>query len=444
MKTKNRICSFCGNENAQKKKYCSSCAPNGLSEFRIKKFEINQVQYDFLHSKQNGKCNICSQDFEKISARKIAVHRNDITQKVCGLLCWSCKNKLDVLEDKSFSAKAKLHIETSKNVSDLFPTVKDNSKDSDRFVPLSNTVYFGDCLDKIKKFPDEFFDLVYVDPPFGTNMVQRLRSVKSVVGGNSHGFGGKKYHNTLETDMSYVDIHNDYVQDFLFPLMLEAKRILKRTGTFYLHLDRRYVHYAKIMMDSIFGKENFLNHIIWSYNYGGRGKDRFPQKHDDILSYSKEEGSHVFNWDQIDKIPYKAPSLQKDPVRAAAGQVPTDVWEMTIVPTNSKARTGYPTQKPRAIAERIIRASSNPGDLVLDFCCGSGTTLEAAHLLNRKWIGIDNNPTAFAVMKERFAKQGISVSFAYPLETVLPKEDEHTSKPETDTTPPESNEDLAS
>ena len=269
-------------------------------------------------------------------------------------------------------------------------------------------IYHGDCLEALKLIEDESVQLVYVDVPFGTQNIQRLQSKESFASASgSVGFGGKRYEHKVVSDIAYSDVFDDYINDFIAPCMQEVKRVLKRTGTLYLHCDWRYVHYIKVYLDGVFGRENFMNHVIWSFNYGGRGKRKWPAKHNDILVYSKEENEQVFNWDDIDKIPYKAPSLQKDPARAAAGQVPTDVWEMTIVPTNSKERTGYPTQKPLKLVERVLRASSNLGDTVLDFCVGSGTTCVAAARLDRGFIGIDKSETAMHVMHNRFKTVGI-------------------------------------
>lgn len=259
----------------------------------------------------------------------------------------------------------------------------------------TNTLIFGDCFDVSKKWNSETFDMIYVDPPFGTGKIQKLES---------------KIKNSKKSSFFYNDKFENYIDDFLLSLILESYRLLKSDGTLYLHLDQRYSHYAKIILDDIFGKDCFINHIIWSYNYGGRGKKCFPKKHDDILVYVKNKSDYQFNWDNIDKIPYKAPKLQKSIERALLGQVPTDVWEMTIVPTQSKERNGYPTQKPIKLLERILKASTNEDDLILDFCCGSGTTLEAAQNLNRKWIGIDKNPEAIKVIKNRFLKKGIKIN----------------------------------
>lgn len=240
-----------------------------------------------------------------------------------------------------------------------------------------NTVFHQNALSILTSQQEASIDLVYVDPPFGTGLVQ-----------SSHG-------------MSYEDPSKDYTQ-FLGMHLTQIHRVLKPTGSLYLHLDWRFVHQAKIECDAVFGVHNFLNELIWAYDYGGRGKDRFPRKHDNILVYTRDVKQHLFNWDDIDRIPYMAPGLQKDPVRAAAGKVPTDVWWMSIVGTASKERTGYPTQKPVKLIERAVLASSPPGGIVMDVFAGSGTTGEAAHKHGRSFILADVNPTAIEVMKERF------------------------------------------
>lgn len=290
-------------------------------------------------------------------------------------------------------------------------------------VTMNGTVYHGDCLGVLQQLASESVHLIYVDPPFGTQTVQRMKSFKSTQSAEgTTGFGGRKYTHVPVSDMAYSDVHSDYIQDFLAPLLVESKRVLTKNGTLYLHMDWHEVHYAKVYLDTLFGRDCFLNSIVWSYNWGGRGRSRFPRKHDDILVYVKDPEDYVFNWDDIDRVPYKAPELQKDPARAVRGQVPTDVWEMQIIGTGSRERTRYPTQKPVKLVERIIRASSNPGDVVLDFCCGSGTTCVAAHRLQRDWIGVDNSMTAIDVMRQRFQKEsGMSyVQFLNPDGTVVP------------------------
>ncbi len=393
--------------------YCKRCQPEWWNKDRIRFYQLGAAEYNELLKIQNGECSICRILLSSLSKRKINIDHDHVTGNVRGILCSRCNNLLSGLDDEKFFTNALFYVENANVIQAKLKNVRYSWRENEKQATnlCSGSVYRKDCLDYLVNVPNESIDLIYVDPPFGTNSTQRLRSVKSVRGGKTAGFGGKSYINFVQSDLSYADTHDDYLNKFLKPAMIECHRILKTTGTLYLHLDWRFVHYAKVMLDSIFEKNNFLNHIIWSYNYGGRGRSTFPKKHDDILSYAKLKGAHKFNWNDIDKIPYKAPSLQKDPARAAQGQVPTDVWEMTIVPTNSHARTGWPSQKPRAIAERIIRASSDPGDIVLDFCCGSGTTLEAAHLLGRKWIGVDNSHDAIVVMKTRFQNNGILANF---------------------------------
>jgi site-specific DNA-methyltransferase (adenine-specific) len=182
----------------------------------------------------------------------------------------------------------------------------------------------------------------------------------------------------------------------------DLNRVLKPTGTMYLHLDQRWVHYVKIICDDIFGYDNFLSEIIWAYDFGGRGKRKWPAKHDTILMYAKDSNKHIFNWDEIEKIPYMAPGLQKDKSKAEDGKVPTDVWWMSIVGTASKERVGYPNQKPVKLIKRAIEASSNVGDVVLDPFGGSGSTAVAAHELGRQFITIDKNIEAIEVMQKRF------------------------------------------
>ncbi|MEK7682409.1 MAG: site-specific DNA-methyltransferase, partial [Chloroflexota bacterium] len=181
-----------------------------------------------------------------------------------------------------------------------------------------------------------------------------------------------------------------------------ARRVLAANGSLYFHIDCREVHYCKLLLDNIFGRECFLNEIIWAYDYGGRPRNKWPPKHDSILVYVKDPRRYVFNVDAIDRVPYLAPGLV-GPEKAARGKLPTDVWWHTIVPTNGKEKTGYPTQKPLGVLRRIISASSNPGDVVMDFFAGSGTTGEACRRLGRNFILMDNNPEALEVMARRFA-----------------------------------------
>jgi site-specific DNA-methyltransferase (adenine-specific) len=257
---------------------------------------------------------------------------------------------------------------------------------------MSGEVHKKDSLEFLKNISDSTVDVVYTDPPFGTGNMQTMARKKS----------GKTV-----SKMEYSDKHEHYM-GFLESNVVEMRRTLKDTGTMYLHLDSRWVHYAKVMCDRLFGRDNFLNEIIWSYDFGGRGRDRFPAKHDNILVYTKERKKHIFNWNDIDRIPYLAPELQKDPVRASAGKVPTDVWWMSIVGTASKERLGYPNQKPVKLVKRALVASSNPGDLVMDPFMGSGTTGDAALLSGRNFIGADSGDSAIEVMKKRFVNKNVT------------------------------------
>lgn len=200
--------------------------------------------------------------------------------------------------------------------------------------------------------------------------------------------------------MRFNDLFDDYLA-FLEPRLAEAYRVLAPHGSLYFHVDYREVHYCKVLLDAIFGRQAFLNEIIWAYDYGGRPKNRWPPKHDSILLYVKDPSNYVFNVDEIERIPYMAPGLV-GPEKAARGKLPTDVWWHTIVPTNGSEKTGYPTQKPLGILKRIVQASSRPGAIVLDFFAGSGTTGVAALELGRRFILVDNNPEALAVMARRF------------------------------------------
>ncbi|HVX31487.1 MAG TPA: site-specific DNA-methyltransferase [Nitrolancea sp.] len=274
-----------------------------------------------------------------------------------------------------------------------------------QFEPASDpdTVCFGDNLDLLALIPDGSIPLIYIDPPFNTGRTQsrtRLRTVRDPDGDRT-GFQGRPYRTTRLSTHAYGDSFDDYLA-FLEPRLREAYRVLAANGTLYLHLDYREVHYAKVMLDEIFGRASFLNEIIWAYDFGGRARNRWPAKHDNILVYVKSPRQYVFNTDAIDRVPYLAPGLV-GPEKAARGKLPTDTWWQTIVSTNGRERTGYPTQKPLLILRRIIQASSNPGDLVLDFFAGSGTAGVAARELGRRFLLFDNNPDAISVMRQRFA-----------------------------------------
>lgn len=263
-------------------------------------------------------------------------------------------------------------------------------------------IIFGDNLDVLPELDDGSVDLVYIDPPFNTGKEQRhtqIRTTATEEEGDRVGFQGKQYTTEIVGSKAFADEFEDYL-GFLAPRIEEGRRVLKASGSFFLHLDYREIHYAKIVMDEIFGRESFMNEIIWAYDFGGRPKSRWPAKHDNILWYTKDRDQYTFNFDEMDRIPYMAPGLVGEE-KAQRGKTPTDVWWHTIVPTNGKERTGYPTQKPRGVLDRIVKIHSNPGDLVLDFFAGSGTTGESAAAHQRDFILIDNNPEAISVMAER-------------------------------------------
>lgn len=270
-----------------------------------------------------------------------------------------------------------------------------------------NYVIFGDNASILPKLPDAGFQLIYIDPPFNTGILQQRKTLQTVRDdiGDRTGFQGKRYTTVELGRLGYSDVHDDYL-GFLADRLKEAHRLLADDGTLYFHIDYREVHYCKVLLDSIFGRECFLNEVIWAYDYGGRGKDRWPAKHDNILVYVKEPKAHYFNQDQIERIPYMAPGLVSAE-KAARGKLPTDVWWHTIVPTNGKEKTGYPNQKPEGVIRRVISASSAPGGRVLDFFAGSGTTGAVARQLGRRFVMIDNNPDAITTMRRRLGDLGV-------------------------------------
>ena len=266
-----------------------------------------------------------------------------------------------------------------------------------------NRIYFGGNLPILQSLPSESVALIYIDPPFNTGKAQSRAQLKTVrdENGDRTGFKGQRYKTVQLGERSFSDAFPDFL-DFLRPRLIEAKRLLTANGSLYFHIDYREVHHCKILLDEIFGRECFLNEIIWAYDYGARTKKKWPPKHDNILLYVKDPNDYIFNYAEIERIPYMAPGLV-GPEKAARGKTPTDVWWHTIVSPTGKEKTGYPTQKPLGILKRIIQASSKPGDTVLDFFAGSGTTGEAAVQLGRRFILIDNNEEAIAVMKNRLA-----------------------------------------
>lgn len=268
---------------------------------------------------------------------------------------------------------------------------------------LNFRVIQGDNLSALQSMPEQSVQLIYVDPPFNTGRTQTrgTSSTTRTETGNRMGFKGQRYEIVKETILSYDDEFADY-WGFLEPRLEEAWRILKETGTLYVHLDYREAHYAKVLLDALFGRECFLNEIIWAYDYGGKAKSRWPAKHDTILVYVKDPTKYFFNNETVDREPYMAPGLVT-PEKVERGKLPTDVWWHTIVSPTGNEKTGYPTQKPLGVLRRIIQASSQEGDVVLDFFAGSGTTGAAASELGRSFILVDQNPEAISVMKERFS-----------------------------------------
>jgi site-specific DNA-methyltransferase (adenine-specific) len=265
-----------------------------------------------------------------------------------------------------------------------------------------NTIYHGDNLVVLRSLPEGCARLIYIDPPFNTGKVQARTRLKTVpdADGDRTGFAGKRYRTVKLGAQAYADQFDDFLA-FLEPRLAEARRVLSADGSLYFHIDYREAHYCKLLLDRIFGRESFLNEIIWAYDYGARTRSKWPPKHDTIFWYAKDPGNYVFNYEAIDRIPYMAPGLV-GPEKAARGKTPTDVWWHTIVSPTGKEKTGYPTQKPLGILRRIIAASSDPGDVVLDFFAGSGTTGVAAHELGRHFVLVDRSPQAIKVMRTRF------------------------------------------
>jgi site-specific DNA-methyltransferase (adenine-specific) len=268
-----------------------------------------------------------------------------------------------------------------------------------------NTVFAADNMTVLPLLPDASFTLIYLDPPFNTGRRQERRSVTAVrseAAGAVSGFQGRTYQRIRGDLLQYDDRFDDY-WEFLEPRLVEAWRLLADDGTLYLHLDYREAHYAKVLLDALFGRASFLNELIWAYDYGAKAKRRWPAKHDTILVYVKNPTGYHFDSDAVDREPYMAPGLVTAE-KASRGKLPTDVWWHTIVTTSGREKTGYPTQKPEGVVRRIVQASSRPGDWVLDFFAGSGTTGSVAAALDRRFVLVDSNPDAIAVMRSRFQR----------------------------------------
>ena len=279
----------------------------------------------------------------------------------------------------------------------------------------SNVVVHADNAQVLDALPDSSFRMIYIDPPFNTGKTQKRQSLTTVrsAQGSRIGFQGQRYETIKGGVTAYNDAFSDYWA-FLEPRLEEAWRLLTEDGTLYLHLDYRESHYAKVLLDSLFGRECFLNEIIWAYDYGARTKSRWPAKHDNILVYVKNPKRYYFNTAEVDREPYMAPGLVT-PEEVAKGKLPTDVWWHTIVSPTGKEKTGYPTQKPEGVLRRMVQASSREGDWVLDFFAGSGTLGAVAGRLGRRFVLVDNNPEAIEVMRRRLTPAadlaGVDVEF---------------------------------
>lgn len=271
-------------------------------------------------------------------------------------------------------------------------------------MPTPNLIVQADNLDYLPNLESGCAELIYIDPPFNTGKRQARRQTRSIhdeESGNHVGFGGKRYRTVEISSSAYEDTFDDY-QGFLRPRLEEAHRLLAEDGSFLLHIDYRESHYSKVALDEVFGRDCFMNEIIWAYDYGARSKKRWSPKHDSILWYAKDPRNYVFDFEAMDRIPYMAPGLV-NAEKVARGKTPTDVWWHTIVSPQGKERTGYPTQKPLGVLERLVKVHSRPGALVLDFFAGSGTTGAAAARNDRAFLLVDSNPEAIRVMSERLA-----------------------------------------
>jgi site-specific DNA-methyltransferase (adenine-specific) len=276
--------------------------------------------------------------------------------------------------------------------------------------PSRDLVLLGDNLELLPELDDGIFQVAYLDPPFNTGRVQRRRTLATVTAadGDRTGFQGRRYATSVLAESSYADEFDDYL-GFLEPRLLEVRRLLCESGTLYLHIDYREAHYVKLLLDGLFGRDCFLNEIIWAYDYGARPRRRWPAKHDTILVYVKDPDRYWFDAEAVEREPYMAPGLVTAE-KAARGKLPTDVWWHTIVSPTGKEKTGYPTQKPEGILRRIVQASSKPGDWCLDCFAGSGTLGAVARALGRRFVLIDSNPEAVAVARRRVAAVSTSGS----------------------------------
>jgi len=270
----------------------------------------------------------------------------------------------------------------------------------------------GDNADVLPRLPAGAFDLIYIDPPFNTGHPRERRTLAVTADehGPRRGFGGRRYRSRLLSAIAYDDCFADYLE-FLAPRLEQARRLLASHGTLYFHIDYREAHYCKLLLDEVFGRESFLNEIIWAYDYGAKPRRRWPAKHDTILVYVREPGRHWFDADAVEREPYMAPGLVSAE-KAARGKLPTDTWWHTIVPTNGREKTGYPTQKPEGVLRRIVAASSRPGGWCLDFFAGSGTLGAVCRELGRRYVLVDASPEAIAIMTRRLGHAPTDVAAA--------------------------------
>ncbi len=275
-------------------------------------------------------------------------------------------------------------------------------------------VLAGDNAPALGALPPGTFDLIYMDPPFNTGRIQArtAMTVTADPGARRVGFGGRTYRSELLGRLSYDDQFGDYLA-FLEPRLARTRELLAPHGTLYFHIDYREAHYCKLLLDEVFGRDAFLNELIWAYDYGAKPRRRWPAKHDTILVYVRTPGGHHFDADAVEREPYMAPGLV-GPEKAARGKRPTDVWFHTIVPTNGTEKTGYPTQKPVGVLRRLVAASSRPGAWCLDPFAGSGTLGAVCRELGRRFVLIDANPTAVDVMRRRLSDEPSDVSRARP------------------------------
>jgi site-specific DNA-methyltransferase (adenine-specific) len=259
----------------------------------------------------------------------------------------------------------------------------------------------GDNATVLSRLPEGAFDLVYMDPPFNTGRAQARHTLSVAADGDGDrlGFGGRRYSSRLLQTLSYDDAFADYL-GFLEPRLTAARRLLAGHGTLYFHIDYREAHYCKLLLDEVFGREAFLNELIWTYDYGAKPRRRWPAKHDTILVYVRTPGAQHFDADAVDREPYMAPGLVSAE-KALRGKRPTDVWFHTIVPTNGREKTGYPTQKPEGVLRRMVAASSRAGGWCLDPFAGSGTLGAVCRELGRRFVLVDDNPVAVEVMRGR-------------------------------------------